>query len=200
MIFVDNIIIAVIAISVLIGLFRGFVPEVMSIVVWVAAVFLSWQYADLVAVRLEQHIDSPALLTWLSRAITFAGVLITGGVTTSLVSLLVEKTGLSGTDRVLGMAFGFARGVLVVGVLVIFANALELQQESWWDESVLIPYGERVAGVVLTVLPEDVSARLPEAVQQMEEAADVLGNATDAAEALEEAARERLEAIEDATN
>lgn len=200
MIFVDNIIIAVIAISVVIGLFRGFVPEVMSIVVWVAAVFLSWQYADVVAVRLEPHLDSPALLVWLSRAITFAGVLITGGVTTSLVSLLVEKTGLSGTDRMLGMAFGFARGVLVVGVLVIFANALELRQESWWDESVLIPYGERVAGVLLTVLPEDVSTKLPEAMQQMEQAADVLGNATEAAEALEEASRERLEAIEDATN
>ncbi len=200
MILVDNIIMAVIAISAIIGLWRGFIPEVMSIVVWVAAVFLAWQYSDLVAVRLQSHIDSPTLLTWLSRAITFAGALIVGGMATALASFLVEKTGLSGTDRMLGMAFGFVRGVLVVGVLVVFASALELQKEEWWDRSVLIPYGERVAGALLTVLPEDVSEKLPETMQQMEEAAKALGNASEAAQALEEAARDRLEAIEDATN
>jgi membrane protein required for colicin V production len=176
MLLVDNIIVGMIAISVLVGLWRGFIPEVMSIVVWIAAVWLAWQYADLVAVRLQDRIDSPALLLWLSRAIVFAGALIAGGMVTAIISMLVEKSGLSGTDRMLGMAFGLVRGVLIFGVLVVFARVLELEQEPWWEESKLIPYGERVGGWLLAVLPDDVTSYLPEAAREVEEAAgDVPG-------------------------
>lgn len=176
MLLVDNLILIIIAVSVLIGLFRGFVPEVMSIVVWVAAAFLAWQYSDFVAMRLQEHVDSEVLAIWLARALTFAGVLIAGGILTAAVSLLVEKTGLSGTDRMLGMAFGFARGVLIVGVLVLFARALGFAEEAWWDESTLLPYGERVAGLMLSALPSDVGDRLPEFIQQVEGAARGLEN------------------------
>jgi membrane protein required for colicin V production len=174
MLLVDNIIIGLVLISVLIGLFRGFIPEVMSIAVWIVSVWLAWQYADVVSVRLEDKIDSPALLLWLSRAIVFAGGLIGGGLLTAVVSLLVEKSGLSGTDRVLGMAFGLVRGVLVFGVLVVFARVLDLQQETWWTQSRLIPYGERVGGWILSVLPDEVAEFLPEAAREVEEQAGEL--------------------------
>jgi membrane protein required for colicin V production len=51
----------------------------------------------------------------------------------------VRRTGLTGTDRVLGMVFGAGRGVLVVGVLVIAFQLLEMDGEPWWQESVIVP-------------------------------------------------------------
>jgi membrane protein required for colicin V production len=171
MLLVDNIIIGLIVVSVLIGMFRGFVPEVMSIAVWVAAIWLAGQYADVVAVRLADRIESPTLLLWLSRGIVFIGVLLAGGVATAIVSMVVKMTGLSGTDRLLGMAFGLVRGVLVFGVLVTFARVLELEQEPWWQDSKLIPYGEQVAGWIVSLLPEAVAGYLPDAAREMEKEA-----------------------------
>lgn len=171
MILVDNLIILVVAISVVVGLFRGFIPEVMSIIVWVAAAWLAWEYSDFVTLRIQDHVDSPVLATWLGRALTFAGVLIAGGVATALVSFVLQKTGLSGTDRILGMGFGFARGVLVVGLLVIFARALGFDEEPWWGESTLVPYGEQVADVIVTALPENLGESLPDVLKQAEGAA-----------------------------
>jgi uncharacterized membrane protein required for colicin V production len=72
------------------------------------------------------------------------------------------------------MAFGLVRGVLVFGVLVVFARVLDLQQETWWTQSRLIPYGERVGGWILSVLPDEVAEFLPEAAREVEEQAGEL--------------------------
>jgi len=51
----------------------------------------------------------------------------------------------SGTDRFLGLMFGLARGVLLLGVFVILGQLLRLDGERWWRQSLLMPYGESVA-------------------------------------------------------
>ena len=72
-------------------------------------------------------------------------MLIAGGLINALVGMLVTKTGLSGTDRVLGMVFGAARGVLIVGIVVMIFRMLDLDRDEWWSRSTVIPYGEPVA-------------------------------------------------------
>jgi membrane protein required for colicin V production len=72
-------------------------------------------------------------------------VLIAGGLLNALIGILVDKTGLTGTDRLLGMLFGAARGVLIVGVVVMVFRVLELDQEEWWDESGVVGLAEPVA-------------------------------------------------------
>jgi membrane protein required for colicin V production len=64
---------------------------------------------------------------------------------------------MSGTDRFIGMIFGAARGVLLVAVLVLLAGLTALPQESWWEESRMLPYFEELALWLRDLLPEDLA-------------------------------------------
>lgn len=159
---IDYIIIGVIAVSALIGLFRGFFPEIISLLSWVIAIWCGWNFSPLIEPYLSGKLSSPALELWVSRAIVFVAVLLAGGLLGQLVALLIRKTGLSGTDRALGLAFGLVRGVVILGIGVLFARLIDLQQESWWQQSRMIPYGEAVAESLHRLLPQQVAQHLPE--------------------------------------
>ena len=92
-------------------------------------------------------------------AILIIGVLLVGGLVTYLIGELVVRTGLSGTDRLLGTVFGAARGVLLVAVLVLMAGLTPLPQDLWWQQSELIGYFEEAAIWLRELLPEDVAER-----------------------------------------
>jgi membrane protein required for colicin V production len=85
--------------------------------------------------------------------------LVVGGLVNFLVIQLVERTGLSGTDRLIGMVFGLARGVLVIAVLVLVAGLTPFPGDPWWQESRLIPYFEELALWLGELLPEDIAER-----------------------------------------
>ena len=145
MLVVDFMIIGIIVISVLVGFIRGFFREALSLGSWLLAIWAAWQFAEVVEPWLSEAFTTPSVKLWVARFILFAIVLILGGLITSLVVTVVKKTGLSGTDRTLGMVFGLFRGILLFGLLVIFGDMLKLSQESWWDESKLMPAGTRIA-------------------------------------------------------
>ncbi|MGB5211794.1 MAG: CvpA family protein [Gammaproteobacteria bacterium] len=144
MLTIDYIIVAAFLVSVVIGLFRGFFREALSVLTWIAALWITLNYSDVLEPMLGS-IASPALKLWAARLLTFVLVLIAGGLLNALIGILVNKTGLSGTDRVLGMVFGGVRGVLLVGILILGFRLMELDQESWWEQSRLVPLGEPVA-------------------------------------------------------
>jgi membrane protein required for colicin V production len=160
---VDYLIIGVVLISTLVGAYRGFFPEVLSLLSWIVGVWVAWEYAPLLEPRLADKIPSPVLALWIARFGLFAGVIIVGGLVTELVSLAVERARLTGANRALGLVFGFARGLIAVGVLTIFAQILELPHEAWWRESKLIPYGEHIAAGLEALLPEAVVQQFPSA-------------------------------------
>ena len=89
------------------------------------------------------------------------GVVIVGGLLTELVSFGVEKARLTGANRALGLLFGLARGLVVVGVLTVFARILELPREPWWSEAKLIPFAERIAAGLEAMLPDAVIEHMP---------------------------------------
>lgn len=138
MVIIDYILLGALAVSVVIGFFRGFFREAMSLVNWVLAAWLAWRFSPLVEPFLEA-VSSPALQLWLSRLIVFVLALLAGALLSHLVAMLVRKTGLTGTDRMLGMVFGAARGVLVIGILVIGFEMLEMDREPWWQDSFVVP-------------------------------------------------------------
>ncbi|WIO73059.1 CvpA family protein [Porticoccaceae bacterium LTM1] len=141
MIWADWAIIAIVGVSALISVVRGFVREALSLVVWVAALFVAMTFYPQVTQWLTNLIETPSLrqaAAWLGL---FVLTLIVGGIVNYLISQLVRATGLTGTDRFLGMLFGTARGLLVVLViLILLPQALPVTQDAWWHESVLIPY------------------------------------------------------------
>ena len=160
MVWIDNLIIAIVVLSMLVGFFRGFFPELLSVLTWIAAIWLAWQYAPLISPRLEEALASPVLSEWAARLIIFVVAVLLGSLLTQAVSLVISKTGLGGTDRMLGLVFGLVRGIIVLGVIVIFAQMLGFDRERWWQQSRLIPAGERVAGWMRGVLPGDLAGRI----------------------------------------
>lgn len=154
----DYIIIGVIALSVAISLFRGFVREALALLVWAIAIWIGWTFFRELAEVLEPWIDVPSLRLAVALALLMVATLLIGGSITYLIGELVERTGLSGTDRLLGTVFGMARGVLLVAILVLMAGLTPIPADPWWQESQLVGYFEEIAVWLRDLLPEDVAS------------------------------------------
>ena len=142
---VDWAIVAIVIISALISLARGFFREVLSLVTWAAAAVIAWLFSGSLALAFEGYISTPSLRTVAAAAVLFIATLLTGGLINTVIGKLVEVTGLTGTDRALGMIFGGLRGVLLVTMLVGIAEYAPIQQDDWWRSSELVPHFEIVS-------------------------------------------------------
>lgn len=156
----DLVLIAIVGISTLVGLWRGFVVEVMSLAVWVAAFWLAFAFGADVAALFESHVSAPSARLFLGYAMLFVLALIVGGLATWLMGKLVTSTGLSGTDRLLGLGFGVLRGVALGCVLVLLLGFTPMPQDPWWRESRLMPRFERGAAWLGSWLPASVTQYL----------------------------------------
>ena len=142
---VDWAIIAIIAVSSLISLKRGFVKEALSLVTWIIAGVVAWLFGGALSQHLTEFIDMPSARVIAGCAILFVATLLVGALVNFLISELVRVTGLSGTDRFLGMVFGGARGALLVVVLTGLLSLAPVQQDPWWQQSSLLPHFLMVA-------------------------------------------------------
>ncbi|MCL1059283.1 bacteriocin production protein [Shewanella sp. Choline-02u-19] len=139
MVWIDYAIIIVIGLSTLISLVRGFVIEAMSLVVWFSAFFIASQFYLKLATYLTQ-IQDELVRNGVAVAILFVSTLILGALVNYLIGQLVSKTGLSGTDRVLGLCFGALRGALIVSAILFFLDAFTgAPNADWWQSSTLVP-------------------------------------------------------------
>ena len=155
MAWIDLVIIAVIALSALISLIRGFVKESISLVTWVVAGLIALRYYSPMADLLEPFVNSASLRNWVGGGILFVATLIVGAIVNFIVSQLVSKTGLSGTDKALGVVFGAARGVLIVAMIVLLASLTPMPEASWWQDSIMIGFFQQLAEWIKTVIPAD---------------------------------------------
>ena len=133
----DIVIVIVIVVSAVFGLMRGLVREVLSLVVWGSALLLGIAFAVPVAGLLGLAV-SPGLQTAIGFAIVFVAVLVVGALAQRFFGGLVESTGLTGTDRTLGLAFGAVRGAAVVLVALILLRPFA-ESRDWWRESKVAP-------------------------------------------------------------
>ncbi len=157
MIWVDYVIVGIIGLSALISLVRGFVREAVSLIIWFLAFGLAWTYFRELALHLAPWIETPSLRLGLAFIILLIAVLIIGAIVGFLIGQLVDKTGLSGTDRLLGMVFGAARGAVLVAILVLLAGLTPFPQDPWWQESRLIIDFQHLAVWLLGLLPPDIA-------------------------------------------
>lgn len=160
MIWVDYAILGVIGVSALISLLRGFVREALSLASWVAALWIALAFSQPLSGQLAQWISTPSLRLGVAFAALFLSVLLLGALIGYLAAQLVHKTGLTGTDRVLGMVFGVGRGMLIVAVLVLLAGLTAMPRDHWWSESQLLPHFEHLAIWLRGFLPGDIAARI----------------------------------------
>jgi len=136
----DWAIIAVLGLSALISVVRGFVKEVVSLLIWLAAAVVASIFHDQLASLMDGLIDTPSLRMLAAWIILFVAVLLVGGILNFLLGKLVQATGLSGTDRLLGLLFGAIRGLIILMVvLIILPKVLPVTEDQWWQQSTLIP-------------------------------------------------------------
>ena len=140
---IDYIIIGIIVFSIIVSLLRGFVREVMSLASWIVAFFIASHFYVYLA-GLLTSIESLYIRNGVAIAILFIASLaslIVGAIVNYVLGQLVDRTGLSGTDRVLGACFGLLRGVLIVAAILFFLDTFTASnQTDWWKESKLIPH------------------------------------------------------------
>ena len=160
MIWIDYAILGIVGISGVISLMRGFIREALSLAGWIAAFWIALAFAGAVADWLEEYVSVPSVRVAIAFAAIFFGVLALCGIVLRLAGVLVERTGMSGTDRTLGIVFGVLRGVVITGLLVLLAGLTSLPRDPWWEQSVLLPHLVELATEIRAFLPPDVQAEI----------------------------------------
>lgn len=157
----DWIAIALLVASMLLGLFRGLVFEVISLAGWVAAFIAAQWLAGGVAAWLPFGEPEAAWRYPLAFVFVFVAVAFAVGLAAALIRKLITAVGLRPVDRVLGGAFGVLRGAVALLVVAVVVHLLALSDSAWWHES-------RSAGVLdaalqglKPVLPEKLASYLP---------------------------------------
>ena len=157
----DFVLLAILAISVVLGLLRGLLKEVLSLVAYASAFLAAIWWGPTVSDWFAQWISQPFVSMALAYLGVFIAVLLSIGFVNMVLSALLSKTGLSPADHGLGAMFGLLRGVLFVLILVILAGYTPLPEEPWWKNAM---FSKQVVGVVQQIklrLPPPVNDWLP---------------------------------------
>lgn len=153
---VDIIIALVVVASIILGFARGFVKEAMSLATLLFALWAALNFGDDIGAISQNWLSAPELQLWFGRILVFVVLVTAGGLVSWLMAKLMRLSVLSGTDRLLGMAFGLGRGVLLVAASVLGGQMADVDDSDWWQRSSLIPYAEYVADWLRVMAPKGV--------------------------------------------
>jgi membrane protein required for colicin V production len=156
----DYVVIGIIAVSLLMGLLRGVVGELIALGAWLLAAWSASQFNGPVAQRLFQGIADPSVRTLVACVTIFVGVLVLMALVRMAVKRLISALGLSLSDRLLGSLFGLARGGLICMLLVALGGMTSAPQQPWWENATLSAPLETAVLAAKPWLPEDLAKRI----------------------------------------
>jgi len=136
---VDIIILVIVAVSALLGVFRGLVKEALSLASWFLAIVAGTLFSSELADLMVNLINNATLRRIAAFAILFIVVIFAGTLISNLISKLTQAAGLRGADRTLGGLFGILRGLIIVLIIVLVGSQFELSQ-NWFRNSLLVPH------------------------------------------------------------
>lgn len=142
----DFVLVVTLAISTVVGFFRGFVSEILSLLVWVIAFWATFSFDDSLGIYLLSTIESEASRIWLSRLLIIAIVLIVGGIINKLLSKIVSWnfTG----NLFFGALFGFFRGLVLITIIILILEDTRLYSEPWVQDAMLLEYAENITDFI----------------------------------------------------
>jgi len=149
----DYLILLLVGLSGLLGLIRGMVSEVLSLLVWVVAIWGTVAFGGAMAGALD-GIDTPLLRSLAGHATVFVIVIVVGNLLVGLVRAMLRGTGLSGPDRMLGFGFGAARGYAIVLAGVLLVSFTPWSRSGMWRDSALLPFFFGPSEWIASQLPE----------------------------------------------
>lgn len=158
----DGVLCGVLLLSLIVGVWRGLVQELMSLGGWVAAFFMAQWLADEVALAMPFWREASAQVRYaLAFALVFVGSLLTAALLSWLLGKVVATAGLRPVDRVLGGVFGVVRGLLLLLVATVVVHQLGMRQQAWWQQALAAPLLESVLAGAKPALPRPMQAWLP---------------------------------------
>ena len=156
----DYLVLSIVGISLVIGVWRGVVSELLALVAWVVAFIAAREYATSLAPQLARWIADPNLGLAAAYGGIFIAVLLIFALLRFCISIMMSAVGLGLLDRLLGACFGALRGALIVLVAVMLAGLTSLTRQPFWRDAVLAPPLETVVIAVKHWLPADLAARI----------------------------------------
>ncbi|GHB17882.1 colicin V biosynthesis protein [Pseudovibrio japonicus] len=153
----DGILLAIMLISGVLAMIRGFVREVLSIASWVAAAVAAYIFYGSLKPFVLQHVANDTLATAIAAGAVFLVTLILVSYITMRISDFVLDSRIGALDRTLGFVFGAARGFLLVVVALLFFNWFvpEPRQPNWIIDAksrhLLVTSGQNL----VSALPDD---------------------------------------------
>ena len=154
----DFAVIGILVLSLLVGLWRGLIYEVLSLLGWPIAFVLSSLSAAGIAPLLP--IAQEELRVTAAYALVFIAVLIVWAIVARLIAKLLKAIGSDWTDRAMGGLFGVLRGGLVVLVLVWLAGLTHVPEQTFWRSSLMGKTLEDVAILTKAWLPDSMAQRI----------------------------------------
>lgn len=150
----DISVVVVIVFSIAIGMWRGFVKEALSLSTWVVAIWLAVMFHENMSYQLSNLIHNEMVRSIAAFGSVFTLVLLVGSLCTYLIAMLVKKSGITGTDRLMGLVFGMTRGVVLVTLVLTVLSYTGLRNASWWHESVAITKFKPLMAWMNDIIPE----------------------------------------------
>ena len=154
---IDWVLLAVLVLSLLVGLWRGLVFEVLSVLGWVAAFFLAHWFAPDVAAMLPMSSATQSIRYAAAFVLTFIVAVFVAGLLASLVRKMVAAVGLRPVDRLLGGIFGLVRGLVLLLAVAVAIDMTPLNDSPWWKESTGAPVLSAALKGLKPALPEKFS-------------------------------------------
>jgi membrane protein required for colicin V production len=158
---VDWILLAVLGLSMLLGLWRGLVHEVLSLAGWAAAFVLAQMYAPQAAAWLPMEGSSQMLRYAAGFVATFVAVLIATVLVSFVVKKLVSAVGLGPLDRLLGSLFGLLRGLVILLAVTVVVGMTPMRESDAWQSAQGAQWLQHFLHVLKPVLPADFGKYLP---------------------------------------
>lgn len=147
---------AILAISALLGIWRGFIREVLALVGWIAAAWVGYHYSTWLAQEWLTGVPGGEMMRLaLGFVILFVCTMIVCALTGRFLSKVLQQAGLSPMDRFLGFAFGCLRGLLVIVVLSSLAALTDITHTNEWRKAWSLPAIELLTGMAKAWLPDE---------------------------------------------
>ena len=152
---IDYTIIGLIVFSTVISFFRGFTREIVSFFVWIFGILIALKFAGSLQIYFVTWTSSSMIRYIIAFLLLFFIVFMVGVLLNTLIHLFIEKVGLSITDRLLGVFFGVARGLVIVAVILMFVSVSSIQETTVVSESRLVPDFQPMVTWLNTFLPQE---------------------------------------------
>jgi len=157
---IDIVIIALFVISILVGIYRGFVKETLSVASWALAAFVAFRYGEQASIYVKPYVTKEPLDLAIAYVAVFLISLIVFSVISHIISQIFDSSGMKGIDRSIGSIFGAIRAAAIIVILVLVGRFMAMDNQQWWMDSQFIPYFEPLVEWFKSFLPADIISKI----------------------------------------